>query len=110
MGQTLNSRTIPVDDWYIFPVSFRTTNKSGQGSYFNGLALDKQVGDGLNKDWGDQNEAALASILKFINSGSFSVAGEVPGISARTFNNAEVIEGNRKLDRSFKGAIDTRGF
>jgi hypothetical protein len=109
-GKPVGYFPIPVDDWYIFPVSFRTTNKSGEGSYFNGLALDKQVGDGLNKDWGDQSETALASILKYMNSGSFSVAGEVPGISAKTFNNAQVIESNNKLDRSFKGTIDTRSF
>jgi hypothetical protein len=109
-GKPVGYFPIPVDDWYIFPVSFRTTNKSGEGSYFNGIPLDKQVGDGLNKDWGDKDEASLASILKYINTGSFSVAGEVPGIAARTYNNAEVIDGNNKLDRSFKGAIDTRGF
>jgi hypothetical protein len=99
-----------VNDWYIFPVSFRTTNKSGEGNYFNGIPLDKQAGDGLNKDWGDRDEASLASILKYINTGSFSVAGEVPGIAARTYKNAQVIDGNGKLDRSFKGAIDSRRF
>lgn len=109
-GKPVGYFPIPVDDWYIFPVSFRTTNKSGEGSYFNGITLDTQVGDGLNKDWGDKDEAALASILKYINSGSFTVVGEVPGIAARTYKNAEVIESNSKLDRSFKGAIDTRSF
>lgn len=109
-GKPVGYFPIPVDDWYIFPVSFRTTNKNGEGSYFNGITLDKQVGDGLNKDWGDQDEAALSSILKYINSGSFSAVVEVPGIAARTYKNVEVIESNNKLDRSFKGAIDTRRF
>ena len=109
-GKPVGYFPIPVDDWYIFPVSFRTTNKNGQGSYFDGLALDKQVGDGLNKDWGDKDEAALASVLKYLDSGSFSVVGEVPGMAARTYKNAEVAESNIKLDRSFKGTIDTRKF
>lgn len=107
-GKPVGYFPIPVDDWYIFPVSFRTTNKNGEGSYFNGMPLDKQVADGLNKDWGDKDEAALASILKYINSGSFSVVGEVPGAAARTYQNADVIESNKKLDRSFKGAVGTR--
>ena len=107
-GKPVGYFPIPVDDWYIFPVSFRTTNKNGQGSYFNGIALDKQVGDGLNKDWGDKDETALASILRYIDAGSFSVVGEVPGIAAKTYKNANVIESNNKLDRSFKGAIDAR--
>ena len=107
-GKPVGYFPIPVDDWYIFPVSFRTTNKNGQGSYFDGIPLDKQVGDGLNKDWGDKDEASLASILKYLDSGSFGVVGEVPGIAAKTYKNANVIESNNKLDRSFKGAIDTR--
>ena len=109
-GKPVGYFPIPLEDWYIFPVSFRTTNKTGSGNYFNGITLDKQVGDGLNKDWGDRNEAALASILNFITSGSFSVVGEVPGIAARTYQNAAVTESNMKLDRSFKGAIDPRTF
>ena len=109
-GKPVGYFPIPIDDWYIFPVSFRTTNKNGSGNYFNGITLDKQVGDGLNKDWGDKDEAALSSVLKFINSGSFSLSGEVPGIAARTYQNAAVIESNNKLDRSFKGAIDSRTF
>jgi hypothetical protein len=108
-GKPVGYFPIPVNDWYIFPVSFRTTNKNGEGSYFNGIPLDKQAGDGLNTDWGDKDEASLAAVLKYINTGSFSLAGEVPGIAARTYNNAEVIESNNKLDRSFKGAIDPRG-
>jgi C-terminal processing protease CtpA/Prc len=109
-GKPVGYFPIPVDDWYIFPVSFRTTNKNGEGSYFNGITVDKQVGDGLNKDWGDKDEAALSSILKYINSGSFSTVGEVPGIAARTYKNVDVLESNSKLDRSFKGAIDPRKF
>lgn len=109
-GKPVGYFPIPVDNWYIFPVSFRTTNKNAEGSYFNGIALDKQVGDGLNKDWGDKDEASLATILQFINAGSFSVTGEVPGIAARTYKNEQVIQSNTKLDRSFKGAIDPRKF
>jgi hypothetical protein len=107
-GKPVGYFPIPIDDWYIFPVSFRTTNKNGDGSYFNGLQLDKQVGDGLNKDWGDKDEASLATILKFISTGSFSIPGETPGIAAHSYKNAEVIESNKKLDRSFKGTIDVR--
>ena len=109
-GKPVGYFPIPVNDWYIFPVSFRTTNKNGEGNYFNGIPLDKQVGDGLNRDWGDKDEAGLASVLKYVSSGSFSVAGEVPGIAARTYKNEGVIESNHKLDRSFKGAIDSRKF
>ena len=108
-GKPVGYFPIPVSDWYIFPVSFRSTNKSGQGNYFNGIILDKQVGDGLNKDWGDVDEASLASILKFINTGTFGFAGEIPGTAAAGYKTASVQNGNLKLDRTFKGAIDIRG-
>ena len=109
-GKPVGYFPIPVGDWYIFPVSFRSTNKNGVGNYFNGFQLDKQVADGLNKDWGDKDEASLASILRFISTGSYSLAGEVPGVSAGAYRDASVIVANKKLDRSFKGAVDTRRF
>jgi carboxyl-terminal processing protease len=98
-GKPVGFFPIPVGDWYIFPVSFRSTNGQNQGNYFDGIAVDQQVNDGLDKDWGDRNETALASVLSYIGTGDFTNGGlnstlEKPGIS-----------GNRKLDRSFKGAI-----
>jgi carboxyl-terminal processing protease len=52
-GKPVGYFNIPVgSEWYIFPVSFRTTNKNAEGSYFNGMSLDAQVADGLDKDWG----------------------------------------------------------
>ena len=111
-GKPVGFFPIPVGDWYIFPVSFRSTNKAGSGNYFSGHALNYQAGDGLDKDWGDRNELSLASVLKFINTGSFNYvpAGETIGSSNNgTFKNEKVIEGNRKLDApSFKGSIGTR--
>jgi carboxyl-terminal processing protease len=106
-GKPVGYFPVPVDKWYIFPVSFKTTNKSGEGSYYNGLALNYQVADGLDKDWGDANESALASTLNFINSGVYrsASAGTQP-LSV----NQEVILSNKTLDRpNFKGAVDVRG-
>ena len=80
-GKPVGYFPIAVGDWYIFPVSFRSTNKNGEGGYFNGLTPDKLVADGLDKDWGDQNESCLASVLKYIGTGSFSFV-EVPGMAA----------------------------
>ena len=85
----------PVGDWYVFPVSFKTTNKNGEGSYFNGLPVDAVVADGLDKDWGDPTENCLASALKKITSGSYlrQAEGEVPSAAA--------LAGNEKLDAPF---------
>lgn len=111
-GKPVGYFPIGVGDWYIFPVSFRSTNKAGVGNYFDGFPLDYMVDDGLDKEWGDKDEKALASVLKFIGTGAYSyvVPGENIGASNnKTGRTEKVIETNRKLDeRSFKGAIDTR--
>jgi len=108
-GKPVGYFPIPVGDWYIFPVSFRSTNKNGEGSYYTGMTLDRQVADGLNKDWGDRNEASLASVLKFLETGAFGLITEevIGGASKQGYKQPEVIEGNKTLDvKSFKGMID----
>lgn len=84
----------PVGDWYVFPVSFKTTNKNGEGSYFNGLPVNAVVADGLDKDWGDPEESCLASALRKISSGSYRFGSE-PAPSAAA------LAGNEKLDAPF---------
>lgn len=109
-GKPVGYFPIPVGDWYIFPVSFRSTNKNGEGEYFNGLTPDKLVADGLDKDWGDQNEACLSSVIKYIGTGSFAL-GEIPGSAAGRSgtSNVEVMRSNSKLSaKEFKGMVDPR--
>ena len=98
-GKPVGFFPLPVGEWYIFPVSFRSTNGENQGNYFDGFAVDQQVNDGLDKDWGDTSEAALASVLSYIGTGSFTNGG-----LNSILESGKVAE-NRKLNRSFKGAI-----
>lgn len=99
-GKPVGFYPIPVGDWYIFPVSFRSTNGVGEGNYFDGLQVDKQVADGLDKDWGDTQEASLAAVLNYIGTGSFGV---VPGLNSVLEEQKSTI--NKKLNRGFKGAV-----
>ncbi len=73
-GKPVGFFPIPVGNWYIFPISFRTINKSGVGNYFDGLTPNYQVMDGLDKQWGDVNENCLASVLHFIGNGTYARA------------------------------------
>lgn len=105
-GKPVGYFNIPVGDWYIFPVSFRTTNKNGEGSYFDGFPLDAQVADGLDKDWGDINESALAAAVRYITTGSARFATSAP-----YKENLQVARANGILSEpSFKGTVDPRKF
>ncbi len=107
-GKPVGFFPIPVEDWYIFPVSFRTVNKNGEGNYFNGIALNKQAGDGLDKDWGDVNENCLKTALNFISSGSYA------RMEARTQTETKSLDpavqtGNTDLGKfRFKGSVSTK--
>jgi hypothetical protein len=102
-GKPVGFFPIPVGQWYIFPISFRTINKNGTGNYFGGLAPNFQVMDGLDRQWGDVNEYCLASVLHYISTGTY----------ARTISpkleqgqNKEILDANGSLGaRLFKGSI-----
>lgn len=99
---------IPVGNWYIFPVSFITVNKNGEGNYYSGMALNNQVADGLDKDWGDLSESAFASAVKYITTGAFRMAETGKTLSVQ--QSPSVVAGNEKLNATeFRGAIDVRG-
>ncbi|AEW01322.1 hypothetical protein A4D02_31615 [Niastella koreensis] len=103
-GKPVGFYPIPVFDWYIFPVSFRTVNKLGEGNYFNGLALDHQVVDGLDKDWGDGSEECLNAVLHFISSGSYARMAVTP--QQRLGLTEEVLFSNAALGKTkFKGML-----
>ena len=103
-GKPVGFFPIPVADWYIFPVSFRTTNKNGEGNYFTGIAVNSQVADGLDKDWGNLAEASLASAINNISSGTYRTQGD-PAYVADPL----VSSGNAILEEPFiKVTIETR--
>lgn len=103
-GKPVGFYPISVFDWYVFPVSFRTVNKEGEGNYFNGLPLNYQVVDGLDKDWGDDHETCLSSILSYINSGSYARLGFT--VEQRAGLTEEVLHSNTRLgEPKFKGMI-----
>lgn len=104
-GKPVGYFPYPVGEWYVFPVSFRSTNSAGQGNYFDGFALDNTVADGLDKDWGDITEASLASVLKHISTGAFRLR------ATDTYQPNPVVDKSNNVLSSteFKGMIDTRG-
>jgi carboxyl-terminal processing protease len=105
-GKPVGFFPISAGDWYVFPVSFRSTNSANSGSYFNGFTPDAIVADGLDKDWGDTSESCLAKAIKYATTGTFILQG-----AQQIFKeDAAVSAANSTLDKaSFKGMIDARG-
>jgi len=102
-GKPVGFYGIPVSDYYIFPVSFRSVNGMNEGNYFEGMAVDKEVADGLNKDWGDVNESVLAATLSHIHTGSFGYVPAFPSINSTL---GSVKDANNKLNKNFNGAVE----
>jgi len=100
-GKPVGFFPIPVGEWYIFPVSFRSTNKNAQGNYFNGMDLNSQVADGLDKDWGDITESCLQNVLSNISTGVYRTSVARETIQIQSVNNILAAP-------EFKGAIDVR--
>ncbi|HYK45729.1 MAG TPA: S41 family peptidase [Parafilimonas sp.] len=97
-GKPVGFFPIPVSDWYIFPVSFKTVNKDGNGDYFTGFTIDHPVADGVDKNWGDRNESCLNSVLTYIQTGVFGVVQGNVNISGSS--------ANQKINKkAFKGAV-----
>jgi len=73
-GKPVGFFPIPIFEYDIYPISFRTVNKVGTADYYSGFVPDKLATDGVDKFWGDVQEPSLASCLKYISTGSFRMA------------------------------------
>ena len=93
-GKPVGFFPIEDGDWFVFPVSFRTTNRNGEGNYYAGFTPNALVADGLDKDWGDPTESGLSSALQNISSGSFRNRSE-----SSYYESPALAAGNAILDK-----------
>jgi len=95
-GKPVGFYPISAGDWYVFPVSFKTINKNGEGNYYNGLPVNAAVADGLDKDWGDVNESCLAAAIRNITTGAY-----YRGEQQTYLPSPEIMKSNSVLDEPF---------
>ncbi len=86
-GKPVGFFPVSLFNYAIYPISFKTVNSVGSAEYYDGFAPDKQTPDGVNRNWGDQNEPSLAAVLRYISTGSFGrVAGTTDQENAKLFS------------------------
>src|SRR5215204_1685771 len=73
-GKPVGFFPIPIYNYAIYPISFKTVNSAGSADYYTGFAPDKLVPDGVDKNWGNVDEPCLAAALKYITTGNFRIA------------------------------------
>jgi len=73
-GKPVGFFPIPIFNYDIYPISFKTVNSAGNADYYTGFAPDNLSSDGVNKNWGDITEPSLAAALRYISTGSFARA------------------------------------
>ena len=108
-GKPVGFFPIPIFNYDIYPISFKTVNSAGNADYYTGFAPDHLASDGVNKSWGDQNEPSLAAALRYISTGSFGrLATESQNVLQwRAMNNAKPF--NKAVDENrFSGMFIER--
>jgi C-terminal processing protease CtpA/Prc len=70
-GKPVGMYIIPVDEYVMLPVTFRSVNADGYADYYDGITPDEQISEDSYKNWGSEEDEKVKSILNFINVGSF---------------------------------------
>lgn len=91
-GKPVGMYGFEVMDYVIAPIAFKTVNAKNVGDYYDGIAVDASVADGLAKNWGDPLENCLATALNYIQTGSFIITS-----NARL--SAEQVTKNKPFDQ-----------
>lgn len=94
-GKPVGFFPIPVGEYNIYPVSFKTVNSVGYADYYEGFKVDKNTIDDLAHAFGDVQEACLKEALHYITTGSFTGGQER---RAQTANQFGVNSMNEKIN------------
>jgi len=96
-GKPVGFFPIPVFEYNIFPVSFKTVNSDGNADFYTGFPVDKYVADDLVHDFGDEEEANLKMALNYFATGAFTASAPNKTLS---LNSADIQRVN-ELNASF---------
>jgi hypothetical protein len=72
-GKPVGMYGLDFNEWVMYPVTNKIVNAEGYGDFFDGIAVDHETGEGLDKAWGDPDDPPLNAILTYIHSGTFAM-------------------------------------
>ena len=98
-GKPVGFFPIPVFQYNIYPVSFRTVNSAGSADYYEGFKVDKNTIDDLSYDFGDLKEASLKEALNYLNTGAFSSATQKRILSTKGITEFDLLDANAEFDK-----------
>jgi C-terminal processing protease CtpA/Prc len=98
-GKPVGAFVITIGNQTLVPITFKTVNANGIGDYYEGMEVNHQAPDGLDRDWGDPEEARLKEALYYLEKGAFR-----SGTSMRLNSNLTWTR-NRNLLKGFQAEI-----
>jgi carboxyl-terminal processing protease len=103
-GKPVGFPVIPVMDYVVAPVAFKTINSEGKADYYEGFKPDFPEVDDLTKNFGDPTEKCLAVALQYLKTGKVTVSNS-KNSRIQAANQQEIW--NEKLPKSFSEAVDS---
>lgn len=98
-GKPVGFFPIPVFNFNIYPVSFKTVNSLGAADYYDGFKVDKNTLDDLSRDFGDENEASLKEALNYLNTGNFTATTQKRTMSTSGTTEFDVNNANAGINK-----------
>ena len=99
-GKPVGYFPIPIYNYDIYPISFKTVNSAGNAEFYTGFVPDKLMADGVDKNWGSTDEPCFAAALKYITTGSFRISTNAEQQDLRLQASREAKFFNRSLNEN----------
>ncbi len=105
-GKPVGFFPIRIDKYDLYLSSFSTTNSNNEGDYFAGITPDAVSDDDVSLDFGNPNEASIATAIAYLVNGNFTTR-----TSSKTVNSTAEVKSKNILKvfepEVLKGMIGT---
>jgi carboxyl-terminal processing protease len=99
-GKPVGFPVIPVMNYVVAPVAFKTANSLGEADYYAGFTPDYPEADDLTKNFGDPTEKCLKVALEYLKTGKVITNS---ASNARILATEQMEKWNEKLPKTFEG-------